>query len=83
VNVTFAPDVEPVTDLHCFADCESEDDADTAYHLALEVQAMLDEGAWGPAYRASLQLVSSLAQLSRAAKGRVYFCEAAQKDSDT
>jgi hypothetical protein len=74
---TFHPDVEPVADLHCFSDALSEDDPDVAYCLALEVQAMLDIQAWGPAYRAALQLVSSLALLSRAAKGRIYFCEAA------
>ncbi len=59
--VTFSPAVEPVVPLHVFADAESEDDADTAYCLTLEVQAMLDLQAWGPAYRAALCLVSSLA----------------------
>ena len=73
---TFSPDVEPVTDLHCFGDCLAEDDPGTAYHLALAIQAMLDISARGPAYRAALQLVPSLAQLSRAATGRIYFCEA-------
>lgn len=80
--VTFAPEVDPVAELHVFADAEGEDDPDTAYHLALEVQAMLDIGAWGPAFRAALNLVSSLAQLSRHATGRIYFCEA-QKDPAT
>lgn len=79
---TFSPDVEP-TDLNCFADSLSDDDPDAAYCLALEVEAMLDIQAWGPAYRAALQLVSSLAQLSRSARGRIYFCEAQEKDPAT